>query len=161
MNEAIEPLNPIAFQLGPLAVHWYGIIIGLGALLGLWIAMRESEKRGLQKDTFIDLVLFAIPIAIICARIYYVAFEWDYYAAHPEKSLRFGRAALPFMRINRRHFNGICVFESEKPFVLEACRYCRAQHFARPGDRPLGELHESGSARRGCQQSLFRKPAPA
>lgn len=39
MNEAIEPLNPIAFQLGPLAVHWYGIIIGLGALLGLWIAM--------------------------------------------------------------------------------------------------------------------------
>lgn len=30
MNEAIEPLNPIAFQLGPLAVHWYGIIIGLG-----------------------------------------------------------------------------------------------------------------------------------
>lgn len=57
MNEAIEPLNPIAFQLGPLAVHWYGIIIGLGALLGLWIAMRESEKRGLQKDIFIDLVL--------------------------------------------------------------------------------------------------------
>lgn len=42
-----------------------------------------------------------------------------------------------------------------------ACGYCRAQHFARPGDRPLGELHESGSARRGCQQSLFRKPAPA
>lgn len=86
MNEAIEPLNPIAFQLGPLAVHWYGIIIGLGALLGLWIAMRESEKRGLQKDIFIDLVLFAIPIAIICARIYYVAFEWDYYAEHPGKS---------------------------------------------------------------------------
>jgi phosphatidylglycerol:prolipoprotein diacylglycerol transferase len=36
-------------------------------LLGLWMAMGESEKRGLKKDIFIDLVLFAIPIAIICA----------------------------------------------------------------------------------------------
>ncbi len=52
MNEAIEPLNPIAFQLGPLAVHWYGIIIGLGALLGLWIAMRESEKRGAERHFY-------------------------------------------------------------------------------------------------------------
>ncbi|MCY8208311.1 prolipoprotein diacylglyceryl transferase [Bacillus subtilis] len=94
MNEAIEPLNPIAFQLGPLAVHWYGIIIGLGALLGLWIAMRESEKRGLQKDTFIDLVLFAIPIAIICARIYYVAFEWDYYAAHPGEIIKIWKGGI-------------------------------------------------------------------
>ncbi len=46
MNEAGTPINPIAFQLGPLSVHWYGIIIGAGALLGLWMAMRESEKRG-------------------------------------------------------------------------------------------------------------------
>jgi phosphatidylglycerol:prolipoprotein diacylglycerol transferase len=83
MNEAIKPLNPIAFELGPFAVHWYGIIIGIGALLGLWIAIKESEKRGLQKDTFIDLVLFAIPIAILCARAYYVIFEWDYYSEHP------------------------------------------------------------------------------
>ncbi|AMR51848.1 MULTISPECIES: prolipoprotein diacylglyceryl transferase [Bacillus] len=83
MNEAGTPINPIALQLGPLSVHWYGIIIGAGALLGLWMAMRESEKRGLKKDIFIDLVLFAIPIAIICARAYYVLFEWSYYSEHP------------------------------------------------------------------------------
>lgn len=34
MNEAGTPINPIALQLGPLSVHWYGIIIGAGALLG-------------------------------------------------------------------------------------------------------------------------------
>lgn len=161
MNEVIEPLNPIAFQMGPLAVHWYGIIIGLGALLGLWIAMRESEKRGLQKDTFIDLVLFAIPIAIICARIYYVAFEWDYYAAHPGEIIKIWKGGIA---IHGGLIGAILtgyVFSRVKNFVLEACGHCRAQHFARPGDRALGELHESGSARRGCQQSLFRKPAPA
>lgn len=84
MNEAIQPIDPIAFQLGPLSVHWYGVIIGVGALLGLWLALRECEKRGINKDTFIDLILFAIPIAIICARIYYVSFEWDYYQAAPK-----------------------------------------------------------------------------
>ncbi|ASB87213.1 prolipoprotein diacylglyceryl transferase [Bacillus sonorensis] len=94
MNETIEPLNPIAFHLGPIAVHWYGIIIGLGALLGLWLAVREGERRGLHKDTFVDLVLFAIPIAIICARTYYVIFQWDYYSQHPDQIIQIWNGGL-------------------------------------------------------------------
>ncbi|TWD97478.1 phosphatidylglycerol:prolipoprotein diacylglycerol transferase [Neobacillus bataviensis] len=83
MNETIQPLNPIAFSLGPIQVHWYGIIIGSGLALALYLAIREANRRGLPKDTFADLMLWAIPIAIISARIYYVIFEWDYYADHP------------------------------------------------------------------------------
>ena len=94
MNETIEPLNPIAFQLGPIAVHWYGIIIGLGALLGLWLAVREGERRGLHKDTFVDLVLFAIPIAILCARAYYVIFQWGYYSEHPDQIIQIWNGGL-------------------------------------------------------------------
>ncbi|PLT29019.1 prolipoprotein diacylglyceryl transferase [Peribacillus deserti] len=83
MENSIEPISKIAFELGPLSVHWYGIIIGTGVLLGLLLAMRESERRGLSKDTFLDLILFAVPAAIICARIYYVLFEWEYYSKNP------------------------------------------------------------------------------
>lgn len=83
MEEGIMPLNPIAFELGPLQVHWYGLIIGTGVLLALYLAVRESERRGLSKDTFVDLILYAVPIAIISARIYYVLFEWDYYSENP------------------------------------------------------------------------------
>ncbi|WP_042462951.1 prolipoprotein diacylglyceryl transferase [Neobacillus dielmonensis] len=83
MNENIQPLNPIAFSLGPIEVHWYGIIIGCGLALALFLAIREEKRRGLPKDTFADLMLWAIPIAIISARIYYVIFEWDYYQDHP------------------------------------------------------------------------------
>jgi phosphatidylglycerol:prolipoprotein diacylglycerol transferase len=78
----IQPLDPILISW-PITIYWYGAIIGTGALLGLWIAMRESERRGLNKDVFVDLVLFAIPIAIICARLYYVIFQWDHYSANP------------------------------------------------------------------------------
>jgi phosphatidylglycerol---prolipoprotein diacylglyceryl transferase len=80
MEENIQPLNRIALDLGPFQVHWYGVIIITGLVLAMWLAMRESEKRGLGKDIIADLMLWAIPIAIISARIYYVIFEWDYYS---------------------------------------------------------------------------------
>jgi phosphatidylglycerol:prolipoprotein diacylglycerol transferase len=79
MESDIQPLSRVALELGPITIYWYGVIIGFGALLGLWLAVRESNRRGLPKDTFVDVVLFAVPIAIVSARIYYVIFQWDYY----------------------------------------------------------------------------------
>jgi phosphatidylglycerol---prolipoprotein diacylglyceryl transferase len=87
MEENFQPIDPIAFSLGPIQVHWYGVIIGLGIALALWLAMREGEKRGLEKDLFADLMLWAIPISILSARIYYVIFQWEYYAQHPSEIL--------------------------------------------------------------------------
>jgi len=87
MEETIQPIDPIALSLGPIQVHWYGVIIGLGIILALYIAIRESTKRGLHQDLFTDLMLWAIPIAILSARIYYVVFEWDYYGQNPGEIL--------------------------------------------------------------------------
>ncbi len=88
MEQSIQPLNRVALDLGGFQIYWYGIIIGVGVLLGLWIAIRESERRGLHKELFIDLILFAVPIAIICARIYYVIFQWSYYSQHPGEIIK-------------------------------------------------------------------------
>lgn len=88
MNENIQPLDPIAFSLGPFDVHWYGVIIGTGLALALWLAIREADRRGLPKDTFPDLMVWAIPIAIISARIYYVIFQWDFYQNHPGEIIK-------------------------------------------------------------------------
>lgn len=84
MNTDVQPpIDRVALQLGSLSIYWYGIIIAFGALLGLMLAVRESRKRGFPKDTIIDFVLFAVPIAIIGARAYYVFFKWDFYGSHP------------------------------------------------------------------------------
>lgn len=83
----IQPLNPIALDLGLITIYWYGLIIGLGAFLGYLIANREAIKRGLPKDMFADLLLYAIPIAIVSARLYYVIFKWDYYSQNPGEIL--------------------------------------------------------------------------
>lgn len=76
-------LNRIFIQLGPISIYWYGVIIATGAALGLYLATKEAERRGLNKDLLIDLIIYAIPIAIIFARIYYVVFEWENYVNAP------------------------------------------------------------------------------
>ncbi|WP_100374008.1 prolipoprotein diacylglyceryl transferase [Bacillus sp. FJAT-45037] len=83
MEEQIEPLSRILLDVGPFTLYWYGAIIGLGVFLGYIIASRESVRLGMPKETFADLLLFAIPISIISARIYYVTFRWEQFADDP------------------------------------------------------------------------------
>jgi phosphatidylglycerol:prolipoprotein diacylglycerol transferase len=72
-------LDPVALKLGPITVHWYGIILGTAALAGLLLAVREGKRFGIVPDFFMDLLLIGVPSAIIGARIYYVAFRWQDY----------------------------------------------------------------------------------
>ncbi|MFC4601482.1 prolipoprotein diacylglyceryl transferase [Cohnella hongkongensis] len=76
-------LNPVAFSIGSLDVHWYGIILGAAALAGLLLAVQEGKRFGLNADFFLDLLLIGVPSSIIAARLYYVAFKWSYYQQHP------------------------------------------------------------------------------
>lgn len=76
-------LNRIFIEIGPLSIYWYGVIIAAGLFLGLYLATKESDRLGLKKDLVVDLIMFAAPIAIVFARIYYVIFEWDRYVGGP------------------------------------------------------------------------------
>jgi phosphatidylglycerol:prolipoprotein diacylglycerol transferase len=82
LNLFLAALNPIAFHLGGIKVHWYGIIIATGVVLAVYLSVREGKRRGLKEDDFYDLILWALPFSIISARIYYVVFQWSYYAQH-------------------------------------------------------------------------------
>lgn len=71
-------VNPVAFHLAGITVHWYGIIIASAILIGVWLAMREAKRRGIEEsDTIIDLCLWAVPLAVIGGRLFYVIFEWQ------------------------------------------------------------------------------------
>lgn len=78
-------LDPVAIRLGPIAVHWYGLILGLGALAGLMLAIYRSKRLGFNHELFLDLMLWGVPISIIGARAYYVIFQWEYYQQNPGK----------------------------------------------------------------------------
>ena len=81
-------INPIAFEIGSLSVRWYGILIALGIVLGFIVVQREMVKRGMHPDFLTDLLVWAVPISIISARIYYVIFSWDFYKDNPGKIIQ-------------------------------------------------------------------------
>lgn len=83
MNVLAIVIDPVALRLGPLSIHWYGVIMGIAALLGLLLAIFEAKRRGLNPDILLDLVIWVIPAALVGARLYYVLFQWDYYVTHP------------------------------------------------------------------------------
>ena len=79
----VEMNPPRVFSLGPLNIHLYGLAIGLGLILAVMYVCRRSREFGLKEDDILDGVLWITPFAIICARIYYVAFSWKDYADNP------------------------------------------------------------------------------
>lgn len=78
----INPSN-VAFSILGKDFYWYGIIIAVGFLLGSYYAMRRSQQFGLTQDNIIDMLICAVPTAIICARAYYVIFNWTEYSQDP------------------------------------------------------------------------------
>lgn len=70
----------VAFNVFGKDIYWYGIIIAVGLILGVCVAMAEIKRRGYKSDMIIDACLICVPLAIICARAYYVIFEWKQYA---------------------------------------------------------------------------------
>lgn len=73
----------IALNIGGISIGWYGIMIALGVLSALSIALIETKRHGENPEYLINIVLFAIPLGIIGARLYHVIDQWDYYMQNP------------------------------------------------------------------------------
>lgn len=82
------------FGIQGLNIAWYGVIIACGLLLGIWLATYRAKKRGWSSDLVLDFILLAVPLAIIGARAYYVAFEWEYFSVAPVKIIAINEGGL-------------------------------------------------------------------
>ncbi len=69
--------------LGPLTIHYYGLIIAIGLMLAVVYACRRCSQFGIKQDDLLDGVLWVTPFAILCARAYYCIFSWADYAENP------------------------------------------------------------------------------
>lgn len=77
----------VAFSIFGLEIRWYGLLIASAVLIGTVLALKEAKRKGVKEETLIDMLLFAVPAAIIGARAYYVIFMWDYYSKNPSQIL--------------------------------------------------------------------------
>jgi phosphatidylglycerol---prolipoprotein diacylglyceryl transferase len=77
--------GPIAFFLGPLPVRWYGILVATAIGLGFWLADRQARAARLPADRLLSTAQWAVIAGLVGARLYEVAFNWEYYGRHLDK----------------------------------------------------------------------------
>lgn len=82
-------MDRVAFTIFGIDVMWYGILMAIGMILGTLIALKEAKRVGIKEDNILDLAIIAIPVGLICARLYYVIFNWEYYAINPSQVFNF------------------------------------------------------------------------
>jgi len=81
-------IDPIIFNIGHLAVRWYGIILMIAMGIGIWLTAREAERKGFKKDDVYDAAVWIIVGGLIGARLFHVLDHWsDEYAVNPIRAL--------------------------------------------------------------------------
>lgn len=73
---------------------WYSVTMVSAIIVAILLALREEKRRGLPKDTVVDLALWVIPCGIVGARLYYVAFTWDLFRSRPLAILEIWKGGL-------------------------------------------------------------------
>lgn len=73
-------IDRVAFTLFGLEILWYGVLVASGIGLGILVFYYRGPKRGIPRETVLDIMIFSLPAAILCARLYYVVFNWEYYS---------------------------------------------------------------------------------
>lgn len=114
-------IDPIRyFNIGPLTVHLYGVVIAFGLLLAGVYCSRRSKRAGLTEDDILDGILWITPFAVICARIYYCVFSWADYADNPISVLYIWNGGLAIYGAVIGAFVGVAIYCRIKKCALPA-----------------------------------------
>ncbi len=70
-------VNRVAFSLFGIDIYWYGLIIGLAFCLAVIFVLRDAKKFNMNEDDLINIMLIAVPVGIVFARLFYVIFFID------------------------------------------------------------------------------------
>lgn len=107
----------LLFQLGPISLRWYGLLIALAVLAGLMLSTRLGRERGLEPAVIADLLPILVLSAVVGARTYYVLFEWRQFAEHPIQAFYIWQG-------------GIAIHGALIAGTLATVVYCRVRHLS-------------------------------
>lgn len=87
-------MDRIALDLGFIQIYWYSIFIFLGIFIGCMFILRESKRQKINEEFIINLIFYGVIFGLIGARLYYVAFNLDYYLKYPLEILEIWNGGL-------------------------------------------------------------------
>src|SRR4030088_918016 len=75
--------DPIAAQLGPFQLGWHGIFTALAVIVGVWLAGRLAQRRGISTDLVANVATWAVVGGIVGARLFHVLDHLSFYLENP------------------------------------------------------------------------------
>ncbi len=89
-------MHPVLFEIGPLTIYSYGVMLALAFVVGIALAMGSAKREGVPTNTILDLSLISLITGIIGARILFVLLNLDYYSRHPLETIMFWQGGLVY-----------------------------------------------------------------
>ena len=112
-------LNRVAFHVLGRPVYWYGIIIASGLLLAVWLCCKWGKRFGITEDQITDMMLFAVPAALVCIRAYYVIFNLGQY--------RNADGSMNWAAVFRYSDGGLAIYGGIVSSVLVLLIFCKVK----------------------------------
>lgn len=125
-------VRQIAFRVFGWPIHWYGVIIAAGFLLAVLYCSRKAPDYGIVPDDLIDLLVWAVPLSIVGARIYYVIFYLDLY--------RRADGSLDFPAMVRVWDGGLAIYGGILMAIVVLLVFCRGKKIPFLAFADLGSL---------------------
>ncbi len=89
-------MHPILFQIGPLKVFSYGLMLAVAVLVCSTLVAREARRRGLDPNVILDLMFWVVLGGIVGARIFYIFLDWEHFAGDPLEVFKLHHGGLAF-----------------------------------------------------------------
>ena len=110
------PHLPKGITIGGFTIAFYGMIIAVGMLSGLWLACHQAQRTGQKKEVYTDFAIYAIIFSLIGARLYYVAFSWENYKDD-------------LLQIFNTRGGGMAIYGAVIAAILTAIIYCKVKKY--------------------------------
>ena len=110
------PHLPKGITIGGFTIAFYGMIIAVGMLSGLWLACHQAQRTGQKKEVYTDFAIYAIIFSLIGARVYYVAFSWENYKDD-------------LLQIFNTRGGGMAIYGAVIAAILTATIYCKVKKY--------------------------------
>jgi phosphatidylglycerol---prolipoprotein diacylglyceryl transferase len=90
-------IDPVLVRLGPLSVHWYGLMYVVGISAGLFVTLPYAERLGIGRDTYYAIFWPVVIGCLIGGRLYYVVqSDFGWYLRHPSQILATWEGGMAF-----------------------------------------------------------------
>ena len=132
---------PRSFQIFGMEFTIYGVLIAVGALLGMGLVTLEAKRNGEDQNRYLDMILISLLVSVAGSRLFYVAFSWGFYKEKSECHTGLSKWRLRFIWWSALWIScGSGILQDYQNVILAECRYCVSRNTSGTGYRTLGQL---------------------